>query len=74
MPTLADPTTHKLTTREAAQAARVTPDVVRQWAARGHLPVADRDERGRPRYLLVDVAIAEHATRKAARRSHKGAA
>lgn len=70
MLTLADPTSETLTTRQAAQVARVSTDVVRQWAARGHLPVAERDERGWPRYRLVDVAKAEHATRRHARRSH----
>lgn len=63
------------TIAEAAVHAGVQPGTVRQWMARGHLPVARdhdgqeiRDERGRPRVWPLDVARAEQATRDRARR------
>lgn len=46
----------------------VKPVTVRQWIYRGHLPVAERDEHGRPKLRPVDVARAEYATRGLARR------
>jgi hypothetical protein len=53
----------------AAQFAGVTTAAVCNWAARGILPVATdeqgreiRDERGRARYRLIDVAKAEART------------
>lgn len=48
---------------EAALLARVKPEVIRQWAARGLLPVADRTPRGRPLYRAGDVFEAERRTR-----------
>lgn len=57
-----------LTTSEAATAAMVSVEVVRKWMHRGHLPVAERDERGRPLYRWIDVVKAEHRTRERARR------
>ena len=70
-----------LTAKEAAGYAGVTIAVICKWRERGHLPVATdaqgneiRDERGRPRYRLLDVAKAENATRQRgeqmARRHH----
>jgi hypothetical protein len=65
-----------LTATEAATYAGVTTGAVCNWAARGHLPVATdsrgreiRDSRGRPKYRLIDVAKAEQATSKRARRA-----
>ena len=64
-----------LTTAQAADLADVSPQAIRMWVVRGHLNVAKkdgveiRDARGRPRYWRLDVAKAEHATRKAARRA-----
>ena len=64
-----------LTAKEAAGYARVSIPVICKWRERGHLPVATdaggneiRDERGRPRYRLLDVAKAENATRQRAER------
>jgi len=60
-----------LTAKEAAGYAGVSIAVICKWRDRGHLPVATdaqggeiRDERGRPRYRLLDVAKAENATRQ----------
>ena len=64
-----------LTAKQAAQYAGVSIPVICKWRERGHLPVATdergieiRDERGRPRYRLLDVAKAENATRQRAER------
>lgn len=64
-----------LTAKEAAGYAGVSIAVICKWRERGHLPVAAdaegheiRDERGRPRYRLLDVAKAENATRRRAER------
>ena len=64
-----------LTAKEAAGYAQVSIAVICKWRERGHLPVATdakgkqiRDERGRPRYRLLDVAKAENATRQRAER------
>jgi hypothetical protein len=61
---------------EAALYANVTVNDIVNWRNRGHLPVATdaqgqeiRDRCGRPRYRLLDVAKAEHATSRAARRA-----
>ena len=62
-----------LTAKEAAGYAGVSIAVICKWRERGHLPIATdakgneiRDERGRPRYRLLDVAKAENATRRRA--------
>jgi predicted site-specific integrase-resolvase len=56
-----------LTASEAASYAGVTVAAVVNWRTRGHLhPAGIR--RGRPLYRLIDVAKAEHKTRKRARR------
>lgn len=55
-----------LTTRQAAEhlaAAGVTQDVVRQWAHRGLLVVAERAKNGRPLYRLGDLLEVERRTR-----------
>ena len=64
-----------LTAKQAAGYAGVSIPVICKWRERGHLPVAVdtegneiRDERGRPRYRLLDVAKAENATRQRAER------
>jgi predicted site-specific integrase-resolvase len=46
----------------------VKPVTLRVWIHRGHLPVAERDESGRPKLRPLDVAKAEYATRGHARR------
>jgi hypothetical protein len=74
-----------LTATEAATYAGVSVAAVGNWATRGYslptggraiLPVAVdgdgreiRDSRGRPRYRLLDVAKAEQATSRRARRA-----
>lgn len=64
-----------ITREQAAHLCRVTPGAISVWASRGYgpkgkkvkLPVAKR-ENGRPLYDPVEVAKADHATRKRARR------
>lgn len=55
------------TVDEAAAHAKVKPGTIRQWVARGHLPVAERID-GKLRFNPVDVAKAEYKTREHARR------
>ena len=64
-----------LSATQAAEYAGVSVNVIVNWRNRGWLPVATgpdgrevRDGRGRPRYRLLDVAKAEHATAQRARR------
>ena len=64
-----------LTATEAGRYAGVSRHAIVKWRERGHLPVATgedgseiRDSHGRPLYRLIDVAKAEHATARAARR------
>ena len=64
-----------LSATEAARYAGKTVNVIVNWRNRGWLPVATdaagneiRDDRGRPRYRLLDVAKAENATRQRAER------
>lgn len=57
-----------LPTRLAAEAACVSVQVISNWRRRGHLTPASHDQSGRPLYRLIDIAKAEHATRKKARR------
>jgi predicted site-specific integrase-resolvase len=72
--TLEDFRNDLLTTKQAAHLADVVPQTIRMWVNRGHLKVAVyngvevRDKQDRPRYWRLDVAKAEHATRKRARR------
>lgn len=68
-----------LSATEAASYADVTVNVIVNWRNRGILPVATdehgaeiRDERGRPRYRLLDVAKAEHGTRQRAQVMARG--
>ena len=56
-----------LTASEAAQYAGVRVEAILNWRNRGHLQPAGT-KNGRPAYTLLDVAKAEHATRKRARR------
>lgn len=58
------------TVAEAAEAAQVKPNVVRNWKYRGVLVEARRDYRGRPQFRALDVIRAEKATRERARRSY----
>ncbi len=60
-----------LSAKEAAGYAGVSIAAICKWRERGHLPVATdaqgveiRDDRGRPRYRLLDVAKAENATKQ----------
>ena len=53
----------RLTATQAARYAGVTVEAIINWRNRGHL---QRGEDGK--YRLLDVAKAEHATRKRARR------
>ena len=64
-----------LSATEAARYVGKSVNVIVNWRNRGWLPVATdakgneiRDERGRPRYRLLDVAKAENATRQRAER------
>jgi predicted site-specific integrase-resolvase len=57
-----------ITRQQAADLAGVAPDTISQWVLRGHLKVGFR-YKGRVMFHPVDVAKAEFATRKRARRS-----
>jgi DNA-binding transcriptional MerR regulator len=62
----------QLTASQAAKYAGVTVQAIVNWRNRGHLhPVAHSSD-GRPLYRLLDVAKAEHATRRRARRTQTG--
>jgi len=56
------------TVAEAAEAAQVRPNVVRNWKYRGVLQQAGEDRNGRPLFRAIDVINAEKATREKARR------
>lgn len=58
------------TTTQAAEAAGVSPGVIRIWAHRGHLQRANSPLCRTPRYLAIDVVRAERATRERARRRY----
>jgi hypothetical protein len=68
-----DLTTTYWTAAEAAEAAQVSVNVVRNWKYRGVLAEARRDYRGRPQFLAIDVIKAEKATRERARRTYAAA-
>jgi predicted site-specific integrase-resolvase len=57
----------RITTSQAAAYAGVSPAAVTNWRRRGHLTPVDH-QHGRPIYIVLDVAKAEHATRRKARR------
>ena len=59
-----------LTGPQAADLCGVGPATIRQWKCRGLLAPAGLDERGRPLYRQLDVALAEKATRKRAGRNY----
>lgn len=65
-----DLTTTKWTVAQAAEAAQVSPNVIRNWKYRGLLAEAGRDFRDRPLFLAIDVIRAEKATREKARRTY----
>lgn len=56
------------TVDEAAEHCKLRPPTIRSWIHRGHLPVAERDRKGRPRLRPLDVARAEFKTREHAHR------
>ena len=56
-----------ITASQAAAYANVSVQAIVNWRKRGHLQPAGQ-RRGRPLYRLLDVAKAEYATRKRARR------
>lgn len=62
------------TVDEAAEAAQVKPNVVRNWKYRGRLEQAGTDWRGRPLFRAIDVVRAERLTREKARRVYPMAA
>jgi hypothetical protein len=62
------------TVEQAAEAAQVKPNTVRNWKYRGRLEQAGTDWRGRPVFRAVDVIRAERATREKARRVYPVAA
>jgi hypothetical protein len=68
-----DLTTALWTVDEAAEAAQVSPNVVRNWKYRGRLAQAGTDWRGRPLFRAVDVIRAEKTTREKARRQYAAA-
>ncbi|MFD9630068.1 MerR family transcriptional regulator [Streptomyces violascens] len=70
----ADLQTTLWTVSQAAEAAGVAPNVVHNWRYRGRLSVADRDRKGRPLFLAIDVIRAEKATREKARRVYSAIA
>lgn len=69
-----------LTATEAAGYAGKSVAAICKWRERGYLPVARdpqtgeeiRDDRGRPRYRLLDVAKAENATRQRGEQMARG--
>lgn len=65
--------TTRWTVAEAAEAAGVKPNVVRNWKYRGVLTEVGRDWRGGPLFLAIDVIRAEKATRAKARRTYAAA-
>lgn len=62
------------TVEQAAEAAQVKPNTVRNWKYRGRLEQAGTDWRGRPVFRAIDVIRAERATREKARRVYPVAA
>ncbi len=62
------------TVEQAAEAAQVKPNTVRNWKYRGRLEQAGTDWRGRPVFRALDVIRAERATREKARRVYPVAA
>ncbi|MFJ6540518.1 hypothetical protein ACIQMP_07720 [Streptomyces sp. NPDC091385] len=66
------------TAQEAADAARVDANIVRNWRYRGRLDYARTSEgrlirnlAGQPLYRAIDVIRAEKATRERARRTYR---
>ncbi|MEV0090447.1 MerR family transcriptional regulator [Streptomyces sp. NPDC050738] len=68
-----DLTTTLWTADQAAEAAGVTPNVVRNWKYRGRLDPVRRNAAGQPLFRAVDVIRAEKATRQRARRVYTAA-
>lgn len=65
--------TARWTVAQAAEAAQVKPNVVRNWKYRGVLAAVGRDYKGGPLFLAIDVIRAEKATRERARRTYAAA-
>ena len=61
------------TTAEAAEAAGVSPGVIRIWVHRGHLKRVNSEKARTPKYRAIDVVRAEKATRGRARRTYAAA-
>ena len=61
------------TVAEAAEAAQVDANVVRNWKYRKLLVPARTNWRGQPEFLALDVIRVEGATRARARRSYAAA-
>lgn len=57
-----------ITAEEAARLCGVSPGTIRTWVHRGSLKVAGHNAHGRKVFKQIDVAKAERATRKRARR------
>lgn len=57
-----------ITATEAANMCGVSVAAITNWAKRGKLTPRGINEHGRKVYLMLDVALAERATRDAARR------
>lgn len=52
-----------ITAADAARLCGVTTQAITNWVRRGHLKEAGLDERNRKVYKVIDVALAERATR-----------
>jgi len=67
-----------LTAKQAAGYAGVSVAAICKWRERGHLPVATDEHgaeiryRGKPLYRLLDVAKAEHATKRRGEQMARG--
>ncbi|MDH6126752.1 MerR family transcriptional regulator [Kitasatospora sp. GP82] len=59
-----------LTGPQAAALCKVDTATIRQWKRRGKLAPAGLDEKGRPMYRRLDIALAERSTRERAGRTY----
>ncbi|AVJ50738.1 hypothetical protein SEA_OGOPOGO_99 [Mycobacterium phage Ogopogo] len=65
---LADGPFSQVTATEAAEQFGLTIAAITNWVRRGHLTPSGIDDRGRKTYRVVDLAKAEAATKRRARR------